>query len=265
MSYGQEQLWFLDRFAPGLPTYNIPLALRLTGPLDGGALGRAVDGLVARHEVLRTRLVAGPDGVAHQVIDPPGPLPLPVVDVSGEADPLSAAQRLVSRDAVVPFDLAGGQLIRACLIRLGPAGHLLALLVHHVVFDEWSGRIFRHELSDLYAAFRAGQPGPLPPLPVQYADFAVWQREWLAGDVLDGQLAYWRNRLAGLPVLELPTDRPRPAVRSTAGAVTRFTVPAQTTEGLRRVARECGATMFMTLFAAFAVLLGRYCAARSRT
>ena len=171
---------------------------------------------------------------------------------------MAAARGLVAADAAAPFDLAAGPLIRASVIRLGPAGHVLALSMHHVVSDEWSAGIFRRELGVLYAAFGRGEPDPLPPLVVQYADFAVWQRRWLAGEVLAGQLAYWRGRLAGAPVLELPADRPRPPVRSTAGAVAQFSVPAEVAAGLRAVARGGGATMFMTLLAAYAVLLGRY-------
>jgi amino acid adenylation domain-containing protein len=250
----------LDQLEPGSIEYILPSPMPWSGDVDVAALGAALSRVVARHEVLRTRLVTGADGVPHQVIDPPSPFPLPVVDVSGEADP-AAARLLVAAGTIAPFDLARGPLIRACLIRLGADKHVLALAVHHVASDEWSMQIFRRELSALYGAFRAGEPDPLPPLPVQYADFAVWQRQWLAGEVLDGQLAYWRDQLAGLPVLELPTDRPRPAVRSTAGAVTRFSVPAEVADGLRGVARECGATMFMTLIAAFTMLLGRYCGA----
>ena len=131
--------------------------------------------------------------------------------------------------------------------------------MHHVVFDDWSVGIFRRELAALYAAFRRGEPDPLPPLPVQYADFAVWQRGWLTTEVLEQQLGYWRGQLAGAPALELPADRPRPAVRSTAGALVRFDVPAEVAAGVRAVAREAGATMFMVMFAALAALLGRYC------
>ncbi|MFD3658968.1 condensation domain-containing protein, partial [Streptomyces sp. NPDC058620] len=206
----------------------------------------------------RTRLVADAEGVAHQVIDPPTAFSLPVVDVSGSDDPLRATERLVATDALAAFDLATGPLVRAFLIRLADEEHVLALSMQHVVFDEWSGRILRRELAALYEAFRVGRPDPLPPLPVQYADFAVWQRTWLDGEVLEQQLDYWRANLAGLPQLELPTDRPRPPVRSTEGAATRFTVSAETADALRAVAREGGATMFMTLLAAFDVLLSRY-------
>src|ERR1700726_4540151 len=148
-----------------------------------------------------------------------------------------SARGLVAADAAAPFDLAGGPLIRAVLVRLAAGDHVLALSVHHVVSDEWSAGILRREMSVLYAAFRRGEPDPLPPLAVQYADFAIWQRRWLAGDVLEGQLAYWRGRLAGGAGLGLPADRPRPPVRSTAGAITQFSVSAGTAAGLRAVAR----------------------------
>ncbi|MPY39617.1 amino acid adenylation domain-containing protein, partial [Streptomyces phyllanthi] len=259
LSFAQQRLWFLDQLEPGSAEYNVPMRVPLAADTDVRALGAALDAVVARHEALRTRLVAGPDGTARQVIDPPGPVPLPIADVSAAAEPVRAADRLVALDAVAPFDLAAGPLIRTCLIRLGQAGYVLSLTLHHAAFDEWSGGILRRELSALTAAFRAGKPDPLPPLAVQYADFALWQRAWLTGDVLDRQLAYWRDRLDGLPVLELPTDHPRPPVRSSSGTVTRFAVPPGTARGLRRVARESGASMFMVLFAAYAALLGRYC------
>ncbi|MFI0479419.1 amino acid adenylation domain-containing protein [Actinomadura sp. 9N215] len=258
LSFGQQRLWFLDQLEPGSTEYNVPSPMWLGEDLDVRSLEKAFGTIVARHEVLRTRLVIGPDGVGHQVVDPPRPAPLPVADVSDVSDPVAAARLLIMADALLPFDMAAGPLIRACVIRLGPAGYVLAMTVHHVVFDEWSDRIFRRELAALYEAFQAGEPDPLPPLPVQYADFTVWQRSWLTGEVLDGQLDYWRDRLAGAPLLDLPTDRPRPPVRSSAGAVVPFTVPSGTADGLRQIARDNGATLFMTLFAAFTVLLGRY-------
>src|SRR6266566_30672 len=259
LSFAQQRLWFLDQLEPGSAEYNVPLPMPWRGDLDVAALGAALSRVLERHEVLRTRLVTGEDGVPRQVIDPPGPVPLPVADVSGCDSPLAEAYRLIGEDLAMPFALAHGPLIRALLIRFGADEHVLALAVHHVVFDEWSGRILRRELSALYAAFRAGEPDPLPPLAVQYADFAVWQQGHLTREVLDGQLAYWRDQLAGLPVLELPVDRPHPPVRSAAGAVMWFAVPAEVAAGLRQVSRECGATMFMTLLAGFSVLLGRYC------
>ncbi|MGN9822060.1 non-ribosomal peptide synthase/polyketide synthase, partial [Streptomyces sp. SD11] len=258
LSFAQQRLWFLDQLEPGSPEYNMSTRVHLTGEVDLPALGAALDAIVARHEVLRTRLVAGPDGVAHQVIDPPTGLPLPVVDVSGCVRPQDEADRLFAKDGLTPFDLARGPLVRATLVRLAPDEHVLALAMHHVVFDEWSDRVLRRELSALYEAFRAGEPNPLEPLAVQYADVAAWQRQWLSGDVLDGQLSYWTAQLAQAPVLELPTDRPRPLVRSTEGAIARFTVATGTAEALRALSREHGSTMFMTLLAAFNVLLGRY-------
>ncbi|MFD3658897.1 amino acid adenylation domain-containing protein, partial [Streptomyces sp. NPDC058620] len=258
LSFAQQRLWFLDQLAPGAVEYALLSPVEWNGPLDVAALGAALGGVVARHEVLRTRLVAGADGVPHQVIDEPAPFPLPVVDVSAEADPRAAARSRAAEDAVVPFDLATGPLVRATLFRLGAEEHVLALAIHHVVFDEWSDRIFHRELTALYEAFLEGGADPLPPLDVQYADFAVWQRKWLDGELLDRQLSYWSTQLADAPTLDLPTDRPRPPVRSTIGAVTRFDIPQETVESLRALSRECGVSMFMTLLSAYVVLLGRY-------
>ncbi|MCW6008140.1 amino acid adenylation domain-containing protein, partial [Micromonospora sp. CPCC 205371] len=259
LSFAQQRLWFLDQLDPGSAEYNLPAPGRWTGRLDVAALAAALGAVVARHEVLRTRLVTDADGVAAQVIDPPAAFRLPVVDISGAADPVRMADELVAVDAARPFDLGAGPLIRATLLRLAPDDHVLALTTHHVVSDQWSTEILRRELAALYEAALTGGADPLPALPVQYADFAVWQRAWLSGEVLDGQLAYWRDQLAGLPVLELPTDRPRPPVRSTDGAVTRFAVSGPVADRLRAVSRDAGATMSMTLLAAFSVLLGGYC------
>ncbi|MFD3658948.1 condensation domain-containing protein, partial [Streptomyces sp. NPDC058620] len=258
LSFAQQRLWFLDQLEPGSTEYNVPLLVRWPGDLDVAALTAALGAVVRRHEVLRTRLVVGADGVAHQVIDEPAPFVLPLADVSGHDDPVAAARKLVAAEVMAPFDLARGPLVRATLIRVSADEHVLALAVHHVAFDEWSVRILREELSALYVAFHAGEPDPLPPLAVQYADFAVWQRQWLDGDVLDSHLTYWRAQLAALPALELPTDRMRPPVRSTDGAATDFTVPAQTADALRALSRKNGVTMSMTLLAAFNVLLGWY-------
>ncbi|MFJ1551977.1 amino acid adenylation domain-containing protein, partial [Streptomyces sp. NPDC088246] len=258
LSFGQQRLWFLDQLEPGSSEYNLSTSVRWDVDVDVAALRAALGGVVARHEVLRTRLVADAEGVAHQVIDEPAPFELRVVEVPTGADPVVAVRGVVAADAQVPFDLARGPLLRATLIRVAAQEHVLALSMHHVVSDEWSGRILRRELVALYEAFRAGDPDPLPPLEIQYADFAVWQRQWLTGDVLDTQLAYWRDRLSGIPTLELPTDRPRPPVRSTKGGFVDFRVSAQTAQRLRVISREGGATMSMTLLAAFNVLLGRY-------
>ncbi|MFD8816451.1 condensation domain-containing protein, partial [Streptomyces sp. NPDC059627] len=185
LSFAQQRLWFLDQLEPGSIEYTMPMRVPLGRDLDTGALNKAVDAVVARHEVLRTRLVAGPDGVAHQVIDPPGPVWLPVADVSAEPEPARALERLGAQMIMSPFDLATGPLVRFCLVRLGDQGHVLILTMHHVVFDEWSERVLRQELLALYAASCAGDPDPLPSLAVQYADFALWQRSFLAGEVLE--------------------------------------------------------------------------------
>ncbi|WP_345145038.1 condensation domain-containing protein, partial [Dactylosporangium darangshiense] len=252
LSFAQQRLWFLAQLEPDSIEYNMPMPIPLDGDLDVDALAAALGGLTARHEVLRTRLVAGEDGVPYQVIDPPLPFVLPVVDVSAEPDPAAAAEAWLAADAAVPFDLATGPLLRATLVRVAADEHVLALAMHHVVGDEWSSGILRDELAALYAG------AELPALPVQYADFAVWQRQWLSGEVLEGQLGFWRETLAGAPVLELPTDRPRPPVRSTEGAALEFAIPADVADGLRAVAREAGVSMFMTLLGAFTTLLHRY-------
>ncbi|MCW6011170.1 AMP-binding protein, partial [Micromonospora sp. CPCC 205371] len=260
LSFGQQRLWFLGQLDAGATDYNLPLPpFRFGGALDVAALTAALGAFVARHEVLRTRLVTGPDGVPYQVIDPPAPVPLPVVDLAGRDDAVEVAERLVALDAAVPFDLARGPVVRAVLIRLAPDEHALALTLHHVVFDEWSGRILRHELTALYEAFRAGEPDPLPPLGVQYADFAVWQRARLSGEVLEAELDHWRRRLAGLSTIDLPADRPRPPVRSSEGAVLKFAVAPEVSAALRSLARQRGATMSMTLLAACFTVLSRYC------
>ncbi|MFC6015638.1 amino acid adenylation domain-containing protein, partial [Plantactinospora solaniradicis] len=251
LSFAQQRLWFLHQLEPDSAEYNEPLALRITGALDVEALRGALDELVRRHEVLRTRLVTGADGRAYQVVDEFTASGLVVTDLSGQADPLAAAVAWVAADAVEPFDLATGPLLRARLLRLGASDHVLSLCSHHVVSDEWSVGLLQRELTALYR-------GPLPPLTVQYADFAVWQRQWLTGAVLDRQLDYWRQRLAGAPTLRIPTDRPRPSVRSSAGARVEFTVPSAVTAGLRAVARDAGATTFMTLFSVYTVLLAQY-------
>ncbi|MEV7144842.1 amino acid adenylation domain-containing protein, partial [Streptomyces tauricus] len=258
LSFAQQRLWFLAQLEPGSAEYNLSTLMRWAGPLDVSAMGAALSAVVARHEVLRTRLMADADGEAYQVIDAPASVPLPVRDVSDAVDPQVAARALVAADAGQAFDLSAGPLLRATLIRLSADEHVLGLVMHHVVSDEWSGRILRRELSALYEAFRDGEPDPLAPLEVQYADFAMWQRQWLTGDVLEEQLNYWREALSGASTLELPTDRARPAVRSSEGGVVGVRVPASTAQALRALSRRSGATMSMTLLAAFSVLLGRY-------
>ncbi|HEY4590472.1 MAG TPA: amino acid adenylation domain-containing protein, partial [Thermoanaerobaculia bacterium] len=213
LSFAQQRLWFLDQVQPGSPLYNVPAALRVEGPLDAAVLAHALGEVVRRHEALRT-VFAAPQGTPVQVIQPAGPFPLPVVDLSALPDGAreDLALTLAAAEAGRPFDLARGPLIRCLLLRLGEGDHAVLLTVHHVASDGWSvGRLVR-EIAALYPAFAAGRPSPLPELPVQYADFALWQRSWLSGDVLEQEIAFWRRQLAGLPpLLDLPTDRPRPA------------------------------------------------------
>ncbi|MEV6869127.1 condensation domain-containing protein, partial [Streptosporangium subroseum] len=187
LSFAQQRLWFLDQLEPGSAEYNVPIALRLEGRLEVAALGAALDAVVERHEVLRTRLVSE-GGVAYQIVDPPSGFGLEHVDLSDEPDALAVADELVTSDAVAPFDLAAGPLFRGRLLRLGADDHVLSLAMHHVVADEWSVAVLRRELAALYGAFSRGEVSPLAPLAVQYADFAVWQRDWLRGEVLEGQL-----------------------------------------------------------------------------
>ncbi|MCP4658711.1 MAG: amino acid adenylation domain-containing protein, partial [bacterium] len=258
LSFSQQRLWVLDRLDPGSTLYNISTALRLTGRLEAAALGRALDEIMRRHEVLRTRFEAIDDEPV-QVIQPDSGLLLPMIDLAGLRMPQRRAEadHLVRAAARRPFDLIRGPLLRGALLRLDREQHLLFLAVHHIAFDGWSAGVFVDELTALYRAYSAGGRSPLPELPVQYADFAVWQRQWLSGEVLERQLAYWREQLAGLPVLDLPTDRPRPASQSFRGSAEPFRLPGELSRGLRELSREHGATPFMTFLAAFQALLGR--------
>ncbi len=260
LSFAQQRLWFLDQLAPNSPLYNIPDAVRITGPLDVGVLERSLNEIVRRHEVLRTTFAAV-EGRPIQVIAPELHLPLPIVDLRSlpKARREAEALRLATEEAQRPFDLARGPLIRALLLRLDEEEHIALLTVHHTVSDGWSTGVFMGEMAALYEAFAAGKPSPLPELPIQYADFAVWQREWLQGEVLERQLAYWKEQLAGLPpILELPTDRPRPAFQTFRGDYQTFTLPEELTQAIKDLCQREGVTLFMTLLAAFQTLLSRY-------
>ncbi|HSK77319.1 MAG TPA: amino acid adenylation domain-containing protein, partial [Thermoanaerobaculia bacterium] len=262
LSFAQERLWFLDRLEPGSAAYNMPAALSLTGPLDLPALAASLAEIVRRHEVLRTTF-AEVSGSPVPEVAPPGPLPLPLVDFSGlpggrraEAD-LEAA-RLVREEVGLPFDLARGPLLRLRALRLGDGEHLVLFTVHHIAADGWSLALFAREVAALYPAFLCGAASPLPELPLQYADFAAWQRRWLAGEALEGDLAWWRQRLAGAPdVLDLPADRPRPAAPSGRGGSRAFVLPGALAAELGAVARQQGSTLFMVLLAAFQAWLHR--------
>ncbi|HYQ66186.1 non-ribosomal peptide synthetase [Actinophytocola sp.] len=251
LSYAQRRLWLVDRMRPGGTEYLMPVLLRLRGALDTSALRRALDEVVARHEVLRTRY-ATVDGEPVQVIDAPGPVPW--AEVVGErrlAEVVAAAGRR-------PLDLATEWPVRAVLARVAADEHALLLTLHHIAADGWSESVLLTELDALYQAFAAGRPSTLPPPAVQYADFAAWQRARLSGTRLTERLDYWRTRLSGLAQLELPTDRPRGPVRDADGATVAFTVPADLAGALTDLGRRHAATPFMVLLTAFQLLLGRY-------
>ncbi len=260
LSYSQRQLWFLDKLAPGNPFYNNPAVLGLHGTLDVAALERALTEVTRRHEALRT-VFESSGGEPWQVIRPARPVTVPVTDLSAlpAAERAERADRIAEADARAPFDLAAGPLLRACLLRLGASEHHLLLNVHHIAADGWSVGILVREIAALYAGYLRGEPPSLPEPPVQYADYALWQRDRLRGGELERQLAYWTGRLAGAPaLLALPTDRPRPAVQSFHGAYHTVMVGAETVRRLRLVAQAEGATLFMALIVAVSVLLWRY-------
>ncbi|HEV2733442.1 MAG TPA: amino acid adenylation domain-containing protein, partial [Longimicrobiaceae bacterium] len=260
LSFAQQRLWVVDRIEPGSPAYNMPSALRLRGALDAAALRRSIGELTRRHEALRTTLQER-GGAPVQVVHPPAPAALPTLDLSrlpaGARAP--EAERLAGAEALRPFDLARGPLLRSALLRLGEDDHVLLFTLHHVVADGWSMQVLMREVSALYTAFSRGEPPPLPELPVQYADFAVWQRAWLSGPVLEAHLRYWKARLADAPpLLEIPTDHPRGAGRGVRAGSHALTLPAGLSRALRERARREGATLFMTLLAGWQALLGRY-------
>ncbi|HEX2095199.1 MAG TPA: amino acid adenylation domain-containing protein, partial [Longimicrobiaceae bacterium] len=260
LSFAQQRLWLVDRLDPGSTAYNIPFALRLRGALDVAALRACLDGLVRRHETLRTTFPER-GGVPVQVVHPPAPVPLPVLELRGlpAAVREAEAERLAGEEAARPFDLARGPLLRSTLLRLADDDHVLCFTLHHVVSDGWSTEVLVREVSALYGAFSRGEEPRLPELPVQYADYAVWQRSWLAGETLEEQVGYWKERLAGAPpLLAIPTDRPRAFGLSPHAGSHPFHLPPELTRGLRALARREGATVFMALLAAWQGLLGRY-------
>ncbi|MGW6213146.1 amino acid adenylation domain-containing protein, partial [Streptomyces sp. NPDC055109] len=261
LSSAQQRLWFLDQLEPGRAEYVVPFALHVRGVLDVPALDAALTSMVARHEVLRTRFVPE-DGEPGQVVDPPAPVGAAVHDLRHVVDPgerFAAARRFAEVEAGRSFDLATGPLLRAHLVRLADDEAFLLLSVHHIAADGWSEGILARELREGYRAAVTGvEPTGLPELPLQYADFSVWQRERLAGGVLADQLAYWRDRLAGVEPLVLPSDHRRPAGPPEGGSTVAFDVPAEVAARLRAVAAENGASMYMVLLAVFQVLLAKY-------
>jgi amino acid adenylation domain-containing protein len=260
LSFAQRRLWFLARLAPGNPFYNVPAALRLSGRLDPEALERSLQAIVRRHESLRTTFVEQ-DGEPIQAIAPGLGVTLDRLDLEdlAAAEQEAAVLRLAQAEARQAFDLALGPLLRARLVRLGEREHVLLLLLHHIICDNWSMQVILAELLAFYSAPGGGVPALLREPPVQYADYAAWQQRRLRGPEMSGELAYWRERLAGSPeFLALPTDHPRPSVQTHRGAQHRFHLPADLVEPVRALGRREGATLFMTLLTAYGALLGRY-------
>ncbi len=262
LSFAQQRLWFFDQLEPDSPTYNETTAFRLTGWLNLAALEQSLGDIVRRHKSLRTNFVAL-GGQPAQIINdgPRGAWTIPVIElqhlppVEREAE----ARRLASVEVRRPFNLAQGPLLRISLFRLAEAEHVLVLVMHHIITDGWSMEVLFRELALLYEAYTTDLPASLPDLPIQYADFAVWQRQWLQGEILERQLAYWRQHLGNhLPTLELPTDRPRPAVQTFRGATPTLRLPQDLSEALQALSQQAGVTLFMTLLAAFKTLLYRY-------
>jgi aspartate racemase len=261
LSFGQQQLWLLAQLIPDTPVYNESVTVRMPGPLDVTALEQSLTEILKRHEAWRTSFPVV-DGQPVQVINPAPQFTLPPVDLRQlpEAEREAEALRLATEDAQQPFDLVHGPLLRATLVRLNDTDHRLFVTLHHIIFDGVTiYQVFLPELRTLYDAFSAGQPSPLADLPIQYADFAVWQREWLQGNVLADQLAYWKQQLVGAPaILELPTDRPRPSLPTYRGSIQSFGLSKPLSDALRALTSREGSTLYMTLTAAFNTLLYRY-------
>jgi amino acid adenylation domain-containing protein len=259
LSFSQESLWLLHQLDPESPAYNVPAAVRVSGRLDPAALERTLSEIVRRHEALRTTF---PGGRPIQKIHPPRPAALPQIDLRGLPIALGEAEarRLAGDEALRPFDLSRGPLLRAALVRLGDEEYLFLLTLHHAISDEWSVAVLVREVGAIYPALAAGLPSPLPDLPIQVADHAVWQREWLRGEVVEERLAWWRERLAGAPpppIIELPLDRPRTGERSFRGGRVPLEIPAEAAQRLRRLGRESSASLFMVLLAGFQAWLSR--------
>ena len=258
-SWAQRRLWFIDQLEGGSAAYHIPVAMRLRGVLDQELLQRALDTLVQRHEVLRTVFVSV-EGDPWQKISPKGRFALKTIDLTGHNPPVREVQLRLEKieEAQGRFELSEGPLIRGRLLRVQAEEHVLLVTIHHIISDEWSIRTLIRELMAFYRAYRDGHPDPLEPLPLQYADYAQWQRQSLRGEALEKQLTYWRTNLAGVaPQLELPTDRPRPTAQSYRGANVDIAFDAPLTAGLKTLAQRRDMTLFMVLYAGWAILLSR--------
>ncbi|HWN67969.1 MAG TPA: amino acid adenylation domain-containing protein [Haliangium sp.] len=260
LSFAQQRLWFLEQFSPGGAVYTIPAAVRMRGPLDAEALRRSLDEVVRRHASLRTVFHAT-EGVPEQRIAPPAPLAMPVIELAPDAREATLA-RLAAEEAGRGFDLVNGPLLRATLLRAGQNDHTLLFTIHHIATDAWSSAVMVRELAALYEDARAGRPFSLPPLPLQYVDYAVWQQTWLQSDDYARLRDAWRARLADVPDLDLPTDRPRPALQTFRGGVVEFSIPRELAGAASAWAQRENATLFMVLLAALEILLFRETAQR---
>ena len=261
LSFAQQRLWLFLQLDPDNSSFNIPEALLFKGKLNINALAKTFNEIVRRHEILRTTFQVI-SGEPRQVISEPQPVTLNVTDLTHLPAPerdAKAQQQLIDDECSQLFDLTRGPLMRVKLLKLEAEEHILIMAFHHIISDGWSRGVLLNELMTLYTAFSRNEPSPLPELPIQYADFAMWQRDWLSGEVLEKQLSYWRDKLSGaLPVLELPADRPRPAIPSHRGSIELWDFPETLSRELQTLSKEEGATLFMTLLAAFKVLVHRY-------
>ena len=260
LSFAQRRLWFLDRLVPANAAYNISAAFRLRGAFDLALFELSLRAVAARHEILRTIFVAGPDGEPRQRVQGPDESPLEVgsADASAAPDPLAAARAAAAEEAARPFDLERGPLARARVLRLGPEEHAVICSLHHIVSDGWSTGVFIREIGAHYAALAAGRAGPLPPLALQYADYAAWQRSAPSVAATEASVQWWKARLAGLPALELPADFARPAVQGFRGASVPIELAAPARAALAALARREETTLFVVTLAAFQAALAAW-------
>ncbi len=260
LSFAQQRLWFINQLEPESSAYNEIMAVRLEGALNINALKGAINAIIERHEVLRTTYVMQDGGFPEQIIGTAQPIDLPVLDISELAEHQrdDEVQRIAEKLKEHPFDLRTDMPLRLALIKLSSLASVLVAVKHHIASDGWSSGVFSRELAALYKSFTQGRPNPFPDLPIQYADYGVWQREWLQGEVLEKQLAYWKEQLQNVPVLELPEDRPRAALQSDRGARQFLNLSKTLSDRLKALSHQQGATLFMTLLAAFQILLQRY-------
>ncbi|MDF5731658.1 MAG: condensation domain-containing protein, partial [Rhizonema sp. PD38] len=258
-SFAQQRLWFLNQMTPNSAVYNIPQIVRIKGTLNVKILQQALETITNRHESLRTTFELMDENPV-QIISEKGSVVLPVIDLSEllETDIETKIQKLIAAEVQQPFNLTKGPLLRTTLLHLTEKEHVLLVTMHHIISDGWSMGIFIQELSALYEAFSGGKPSPLLDLPLQYADFTEWQREWLQGEVLETQLFYWKKQLADLPMLQLPSDRKRPAIQTFRGETQSFALPPDLSAALKALSRQEGVTLFMILLAAFQTLLHRF-------